>query len=464
MKSISILSFLLCFSLAVAQPHRVSNCSQLIAQLRESEQERSITIDKKIHLEANCLIPRNIHLNIEKGGGFILEKGVSLTILGNLSAGIYQIFELAPNLSCVDAIKGDVLFDKAYPHWFGAKGDGTNDDTRAIQLAVDFVSNQKNSVLYFPANRKYQSYLISKTIKIRKAIDIIGAGIERTTIIAKGFDQKDVLFDYYSEVIADDTFGTYAPVVEHLKITGLTLRSLPSKSGTKVGIGIKNTNFSYFLMEEVRFYDLYIGSISTGIRTYSNTWDRVVCYGIERTGILFENFKGGGHLNLFNCTFQGGQYGFLIDSTSNISGISLYGCNFEKGNTGLFVAGTVLAMNINGCRTEGNLSTDFHFFPSKGNYITSLNIQTNYLQTNSAGSSSLVFNGSQGQILGFEVTGNYAAVAEKHLIDFHSADQIKGHVRNNFLQSLTGKISANTPPLVAFEANLNESGRLDQRK
>src|SRR5512147_1367008 len=59
---------------------------------------------------------------------------------------------------------------------FGAKGDGTHDDTVAIQAAID-----ANKVVVFPPG----TYLLSGSLALRSNQVLVGAGIDATTIIPK---------------------------------------------------------------------------------------------------------------------------------------------------------------------------------------------------------------------------------------------------------------------------------------
>ena len=61
---------------------------------------------------------------------------------------------------------------------FGAKGDGTTDDTDAIQKAVDAAGNfsrgnaNKGGIVYLPAG----AYVVSKTLLVSQAVKIFGRG------------------------------------------------------------------------------------------------------------------------------------------------------------------------------------------------------------------------------------------------------------------------------------------------
>ena len=81
-------------------------------------------------------IPSNISLQFLRGGSLTL-KGEMVNILGAIEAGLWQIFQG----------NGRVIFKEGpltnvctvYPQWWGAMGDGSTDDTKAIQKAINAI-------------------------------------------------------------------------------------------------------------------------------------------------------------------------------------------------------------------------------------------------------------------------------------------------------------------------------------
>lgn len=122
--------------------------------------------------DAKIVIPENSVLDFQGGS---LNNGI---IIGNgtkINATKYKIFS--------DIIRnGKFVVDYIYPQWFGALGNGVNDDTNSIQEAVDFASYFTSGFygeitgisVKIPAG----VYHISSTINIKSnaGINVIGDG------------------------------------------------------------------------------------------------------------------------------------------------------------------------------------------------------------------------------------------------------------------------------------------------
>jgi len=87
-----------------------------------------IVIRQAVTMTGNLTLA--VPLRIEKGGS-IVTTGYTLTVSGSFDAGLYQVF------SGSGAVVFGKSIDEIRPEWFGALGDGTTDDTTAIQYAVN---------------------------------------------------------------------------------------------------------------------------------------------------------------------------------------------------------------------------------------------------------------------------------------------------------------------------------------
>lgn len=99
----------------------------------------------------NLLIPSNISLKFERGAIFDINKDVLVTINGEIDAGLFPIF------NGEGSIQGNIQALNIYPQWWGAQGNGSNDDYEAISKAVKAATSGR---LYF----KRGNYLTSKMI------------------------------------------------------------------------------------------------------------------------------------------------------------------------------------------------------------------------------------------------------------------------------------------------------------
>lgn len=136
---------------------------------------RVILISTPQVVAASLTVPSNVTLKFQQGGTLNISTGVTVTINGNVDAGLYQIFTLnGTGAVTLGSVK------EAYPQWFGARGDGTTDDTAAVQNAVNaatsqysttqmnFYTEQTQLPLFFPKG----TYIISSTLDLSFRNDI----------------------------------------------------------------------------------------------------------------------------------------------------------------------------------------------------------------------------------------------------------------------------------------------------
>lgn len=89
-------------------------------------------------------VPANITLRVERGGEVWVNSGKTLTLNCFLDAPPTSIFN-GPG-----TVTGATLNKRLLVQWFGVKGDGSTDDTAALQKALTFASNNDRTV-YIPA-------------------------------------------------------------------------------------------------------------------------------------------------------------------------------------------------------------------------------------------------------------------------------------------------------------------------
>ena len=94
---------------------------------------KTIVISTHLTLGTSSVtVPSNVDLMFIDNGHITVGSGETLTINNGLPAELKHIFILTDATSIINLTVGDV-----YPQWFGAKGDGINDDTLAIQQALN---------------------------------------------------------------------------------------------------------------------------------------------------------------------------------------------------------------------------------------------------------------------------------------------------------------------------------------
>jgi len=211
---------------------------------------------------------------------------------------------------------------------YGATGDGTTDDTAAIQAAVNATSIGGN--LYFPPG----TYKLTSAVTINKPITVLGNGpgsafnslgsyVIQTNTAANAFTLVATLANY-----AFSQYGIVGVNFENICIQGPSTSSYAAK-----GIGVDTTvNGGEFHIRENSFTNVIIKHFTAGI-----------------------NFTGIAYLNKFiNCQFNYNTTGLLVakGAASDVGGQTrLFGCTFDFCTTGIswIMDGTGGALTVIGC-------------------------------------------------------------------------------------------------------------------
>lgn len=119
--------------------------------------------------------------------------------------------------------------DRVNVHWFGALGDGSTNDTTAIQNAIDYAYNRDLSIVYLPSGNYKAS-----TINLKQGISLIGSGMNPsphgigTTLTQISGSNVDFI---KSDSSLSATDYQHWSVIRNLRILG--------NSGDTTGSGIK---------------------------------------------------------------------------------------------------------------------------------------------------------------------------------------------------------------------------------
>lgn len=123
----------------------------------------TIRITKQLTISSDLTIPDNIELDFGRGGKLSADTSITVTLNCGIRAGAWHIFDGAGTFD------GSPLVDAIYAEWFGAIGDGTTDDTAALQAAANFCGINSSS---FTLKTLKKTYIITSTLQIRCNADM----------------------------------------------------------------------------------------------------------------------------------------------------------------------------------------------------------------------------------------------------------------------------------------------------
>ena len=304
---------------------------------------------------------------------------------------------------------------------FGAKGDGLNDDTAAIQAAIVFCENNLRP-LYIPSNSVSAYYKITAPLVVSKPIVMYGDGSRLVTLFGVGFSAGQYMLD-----VNGTAFGAY----EQAYFGGFTLR--PNAGNC---MRIKDVSISEF--EDISLYSATQGIVYTGTRCFSNVFRRIsVISSISGLSFSFFSHTGGGQHDFYDCSF-GGDTGVSIDTNTIVDAVNFYACNFEQCLTNSFyVGGTVAGLGFYGCRTEGCNGDDFQINPVTGKSVSGLVIEGTYFSASDAGGAPrITIGGAGGKVRGFNIVANSVGHGANNFSSYLvnlNGDGESGTIANNYL-------------------------------
>lgn len=223
------------------------------------------------------------------------------------------------------------LVGYATPQDYGAKGDGTTDDTSAVQSAVNAVSSAGGGTVYLPAG----TYKLSSAISVPNLVSLMGAGPGATTLKQTSTTANGVTYN--------PTSLTYASV-ENLTVQG-------PGSGSGVGMLVE-ANGGASSVTSCTFLDLVItGFGSHGIELVAGVGCTLESLNVTSVG-GHAFFLSGGTANTLTACYAGGststQQGYQLTS---VSYTTLSGCKASACGGGFLVAGGS-CNTITGCGAE----------------------------------------------------------------------------------------------------------------
>jgi hypothetical protein len=195
---------------------------------------------------SNVIVPSDVTVWFTNGAKLSIDSGVTLTLNGKLDAGLSQIFS---GDGTVSIAKGSVEY--LVPQWWGAVGDGTNDDTAAIQAALTCAELKTKHVFLPPG-----IYKTTSALTLNYGTWLRGAGkSDITTIkVTGGGDGIDIC-----RVIT-------APIYEGAKVSDLRIYSTTTPV---TGVGIKIA-----ADRSVDIENVWVGSWYPASSTYGYGFDK----------------------------------------------------------------------------------------------------------------------------------------------------------------------------------------------
>lgn len=250
-------------------------------------------------------------IRFEGGGSLNVVTGGSITIAGELVAGLHQIFGAPGPISerPWSRITFDAKVARVVPQWWGAKADGDTDDTAAIQAALD-----TNRSVFFPQG----VYAVSNALTFSAMNNTPGAG---RVIAGESMGDGDNRLGLHGAVIK--LTGQNNGFVNTDTLPYVTFRDLRISGGPDSGVGIWFTGtVAQSLFQNLNIWTglqaIYMpnpsGSAPYG-QAFANVFINV--HGSSHRASPFELYGGPG------TTFIG-CYAHVFPAASGIAGFRIY--------------------------------------------------------------------------------------------------------------------------------------------
>lgn len=249
-------------------------------------------------VNSDLTIDSNITLNFMYGAKMNIASGRSLFLNGKIEAGITQIF------AGDGQVKGDPQVKEFYPQWFGAVGNGKNDDTRGIQNAVNAAAYIGGTVVFPQASYNAGTVYLKSGVKLsgdKGAImqnntsavsDTLFAGSGISSFVVENLEGK-ISFDISA---SSDFTVQQLYITENAGNWAFTACSNGAILNNQI-VNTKNTSnriiylsgCSNFLVEGNRIKNRTLfnnveGNLNTGINVSSSRYCRVINNHIENCG------------------------------------------------------------------------------------------------------------------------------------------------------------------------------------
>lgn len=316
----------------------------------------------------------------------------------------------------------DISYLKNYatPQMYGAKGDGVNDDTNAIQTAIN-----ENLVVFFPEG----NYRITARLTMKKNRHLIGASKDITKIVS-----NDEEYCFIIPMDADHS------TVEHI---GFTSGVQIGRTGT-ASVQDMNTRFSNVLISGG--YGLHVGhrggvydtvSITNSkygvvVESTDNTFTNCVVAMVKSHGFCSKNANNSfNNCKAFCCGLEEWGCGFMIAGAFN----RVNCCEAQQNFFENFYLKNALSLNLTACLSDGAFYTktgetyenaEFGEVPTSGVFLH--NVKNSIIEIAHVNGSMF---GSSHAVTKYAVVSKYPATVLNNILKVTKLD------RNNYASNLT---------------------------
>lgn len=313
-------------------------------------------------VSASATIPATITIQSQQGGILTVASGQTLTILGQIQAGSYQIFAGSGSFT----LSGNKVVTTVDAKWFGATGNGTTDDTADFELAVNFATSAGSNqlALFVP----HGTYIVC---------NLALANLSSPNCPVNAQCQAPAR-------IYGDAGGSYYHAV---------LQGSPSCGTVSTDVIATLNSVSETTIEGLRFEGNGTATTGTGVSCFDARW--------LATGVTTSPSTANHYRNLFfsDCLDKSGGFGMLADRNedSEFSGLKFVG----YGSTGLTTAFRY--------EDEGGFSSTFNNFTVSNSDIVQLDSQQWHIDGSFLAGGLLIGNTSGGSGL------NYGLITESQV-------------------------------------------------
>lgn len=385
----------------------------------------TVYVNSLVTLTGATAAPSTIHLVPMPGGGFTAASAVTLTVNGTIEPGIwFQWIFGSLVVAYSDRVEG------VPSEWYAPTGDGSTDDTTAIQAAMDAAYTANIPLLLRAATYRVTS--ISRVVDSTKNLRIKGSGMSATTLRKIGATTTPIL-DISSTDASPPPYLENFCEIKDLRILGLSYAHH----------GIQLTRMALCKFDRVNIVDCDYGVNNVG--SLLNNWlsSRFVSCnrGFVTTRATGASTVYSNVVNFYGCRFKGNSV-FGLDAGGG-NNIYLAGCEFdnngENTNTG---TGAVIVrattddefgfgiLNFDTCWFEGNAGRTFQAETGCGAFIAIKNSQ--FVGNETGGSARAIYvDGARGVYL-----DNICAGGPNDVVEI-TANVSKSDVRDSTIATLT---------------------------